>query len=323
MSARLFGGALVVAAMVAFETGAFAGAADGEAPSDQPRRDPDPSWQVQTSLSGSKYSLQNVPPNLSTDGTTQNLDFGLTRYLAPLRDDGAPYSLQPFLQRSSRWSFGLGGGHFSTRNPFGGQDRTDWNGAISGSLDLYVKRWLALNGGFSYGYSALHDVGLDRSTHSFHPFFDVGLRLADTRLDAWYALDALDAGGSFAPLRRRFGATAFTAIARRFTLRAYGSVIPSGIEGSLSLEYFATRELGLFAGMLAGRGKLYSEDVVPTRYSDWLGLAAWIDPALGIGANYELTLEDLAAGAPGQPTVGYHQIAHALTLEVFARFDEL
>jgi hypothetical protein len=136
-------------------------------------------------------------------------------------------------------------------------------------------------------------------------------------------LTALDEGGSFAPLRRGFGASAFTAIARRFTLRASGSVIPSGIRGSLSLEYFATRELGIFAGMLAARGKLYSAEVVPTRYSGWSGLAAWLDPAVGFGASYELTIEDLATGAGGQPRVGYHEISHALTLEVFARFDVL
>lgn len=317
-------GALVMAGTFVLETSAFAGAAAaGEAASGPPSRDPDPSMQVNTSLSGSRYSLQSTSPTPSTYGTTQDLTFSLTRFLAPLRDDGAPYSLRPFLQRSSRWSIGLGGRHLATQNPFGRQDRTGWNGGVSGSLDVYVKRWLALNGGLGYGHSTLHDVGFDQSTHSFSAFFGVGLRLVDTRIDAWSRLDALDQGGSFAPLRRQFGASAFTAIARRFTLYASGSVIASGVAGDLSLECFATRELGIYAGMLASKGKLYSEEAVPRRYAAWAGLAAWIDPAVGIGGAYQLTIEDLAQGADGQQFVGYHQISHALTFDVFARFEDL
>jgi hypothetical protein len=324
MPVRLGSGALVMAATVVFETLAFADAtAAGEAASGQPARDPAPSMQVNASLSGSRYSLQSTSPTPSTYGTTQDLSFSLTRYLAPLRDDGAPYSLQPFLQRSNRLSIGLGGGHLSTHNPFGRQDHTVWNGGVSGSLDVYVKRWLALNGGLGYGHSTLHDVGFDQSTHSFSAFLGIGLRLADTRIDAWYDLVALDQGGSFAPLRRQFGASAFTAIARRFTLNVSGSVIANGVAGDLSLEYFATRELGIYAGTLASRGKLYSDESAPTRYAGWAGLAAWLDPAVGIGGAYQLTIEDLAQGAGGPQFVGYHQISHALSFALFARFEDL
>jgi hypothetical protein len=310
----------VIAGAPFFETRAFADATVGAEAAGQPLREPDPSWQVNTSLSAGRYSIGSVTPNASTDGLALNLEFRLRRYFAPLRDDAAPYSLQPFLQRASSWSLTLDGGHFSTRNPFGGQDRTDWNGGVSGAVDAYVRRWLILNGGFGYGFSALRDVGVDQSTHTINGFVDVGLRVADTRIDAWYGLTALETAGSFAPARQRFGATAFTAIARRFTLGVSGASIPSGVEGSASLEYYATRELGIFGGTFAGRGKLYSTDAVPTRYAGWVGLAGWIDPTVGVSGQYELTVENFAA-QPGGPSD--HNVTHTITLEVFARFDQM
>jgi hypothetical protein len=272
---------------------------------------PDPSWQVNTSLSGSLYTLP------STEGTAEGVDFAMTRFLAPLHDDGAPYSLEPFLQRSSTVSVALNGGHFSTRNPFGGEDRTHWNGGVSGSFDIYAKRWLALNAGLSYGYGILHDVGISESTHALDGFAELGLRLANTRFDAWYGFDALESAGSFAPLRQRVGASAFTAIARRFTLSLVGSLIPSGGRGSLSAEYFETRELGIYTGAFAGRGKFYSTDVISTRYAGWIGLATWLDPSFGIDVNYELTIDVL------DEQVEVRELTHALTFNAFARFDEL
>jgi hypothetical protein len=114
----------------------------------------------------------------------------------------------------------------------------------------------------------------------------------------------------------------FTAIARRFTLSAFGTVIPSGAEVDLSLEYFATRELGIYVGTLAERGKLYSGDSVPTRYAGWIGLTAWLDPTIAISGTYQLTIEDLAEQA-GLPSGGYHEVTHTLGLQLLARFDEL
>jgi hypothetical protein len=169
---------------------------DGEPALDRLAPEPDPSWQIDTTLSARKYSLQYAEASPSTYGTGMDLDVDLIRFMAPLRDDGAPYSLQPFLQRSSQWSLSLDGTHFSTHNPFGGDDRTDWIGGISGALDAYVKPWLALTAGLGYGVSVLHDVGVDQTTRTFRGGFGFGLRAANTRFDAWYGLIAEDVAGS-------------------------------------------------------------------------------------------------------------------------------
>jgi hypothetical protein len=320
---RSFVVSVIASALVLCATSASADVVeDGETVSKQVWHEPDPSWQVNTSLSGNRYSIQNVAPSFSTDGTGEDVDFTMTRFLSPLRDDGAPYSLEPFLQRTSTWSVSLDGNHFSTHNPFGGPDRTEWGGGIGGSFDVYVRRWLALNGGLGYGYSALNDGELDQRTHSLNGFVEVGLRVADTRFDAWYTLDALDVGGSTS-LRRRYGASAYTAIARRLTMNLSGNIIPAGERGSIRLEYYATRELGIYMGALAGTGKLYSNDVVARTYGGWLGVAAWIEPTLGILGEYDLTFDTLPEQTVNQEPLGYHEATHALTLAVFARFDQL
>jgi hypothetical protein len=45
----------------------------------------------------------------------------------PVRDDGAPYSLQPLLQRTPSVSLHVDMGHFETNDPFGSPLRTDWD----------------------------------------------------------------------------------------------------------------------------------------------------------------------------------------------------
>jgi hypothetical protein len=314
---------LIVGALVLVDTWALAEAAEGgEVVSQQPAPDPDATWELDTTLSGNRYALSNDAPSQPTDGTTLGLGFGLTRFLAPLRDDGAPYSLQPFLQRTSSWLVSIGGSHFATRNPFGGPDRTDWSGSLSGSLDVYLKRWLAVTVGLGSGYSVLHDVGVDQSTTSFSGSVGLGVRAGDTRVDVSYSRQALDSAGSDSS-RQFFEVSGFTAIARRFTLNPSATLISGGAEGDLSLEYFPTRELGIFGGALAGKGKLYSDDAIPTRYAGWVGVAGWIDPAFGIVGRYQLTFEELPEQAVDGSLLGYQEVTHALTLEVYARFDSL
>lgn len=54
------------------------------------------------------------------------------------------------------------------------------------------------------------------------------------------------------------------------------------------------------------------------RYAGWAGLAGWIDATTGILGQYELTIEDVTA-----PTFGYREVTHAVTLEIYMRFDQL
>jgi hypothetical protein len=277
--------------------------------------EPEPSWQFDSSILGQKYSLAYTGLGANVDGTAEQVELELVRFLTPLRDDGSPYSIQPFLQRTSRWWLTFDGGHFATHNPFGNPDRTDWNGSVAGSVDAYLHTHLALTGNLAYRYDTLHDVGLAQTTHAFAGGAGLGVRAADTRLDVSYQLLAQDTAGSFSSPRQLVTLALFSAIARRFTVSLSGTRIPGGNEGTLSLEYFATREIGPFVGGFAGRGKLYSSDLVVTRYRGWAGLAGWIDSSTALVGQYAYEVDDIPAD--------YHQVTHTISLEVYARFDRL
>ena len=62
----------------------------------------------------------------------------LTRYLAPVLDDGAPRSLQPFLQRASTLHVEFDAGGFDTANPYGGPDSTDSHVNANLGVDVSV-----------------------------------------------------------------------------------------------------------------------------------------------------------------------------------------
>src|SRR5262249_39120293 len=110
-----------------------------EPPPPVPVRPPD-RWELGASLSGSIFTVSydgypDVHGNDASGGVS------LTHYLTPVVDDGAPRSLQPFLQRVSTISASIGGGGFVTRNPDGGQDRTDSHFGASAGFDVYVTRF--------------------------------------------------------------------------------------------------------------------------------------------------------------------------------------
>ncbi|HVZ73654.1 MAG TPA: hypothetical protein VHJ20_14845 [Polyangia bacterium] len=285
--------------------------------------EPDPSWQVNTSFSGRRYSLDYTAPTpSSTSGTGEAVGLEVTRFFAPLHDDGAPYSLEPFLQRASSWSLSIDGSHLTTNHPFGGPSSTDWSGGISTSVDVYVKRWLILNGGVSTSYDRQTET-TEQSSHSVSGYLDLGLRVADTRVDGWYTVNAEDVGGASSRFRNRFGASMFTAIARRFSLSLDGNRIPGGGNGEIALEYFARQDLGIFGGLFAEKGTFYSTNLEVQEYSGWLGVATWLDPTVGVEGSYTLTTYDAPVQLIDQTPFGYHDISHQLLFEVLARFDRL
>lgn len=310
-------GAILLVAVPAVAGGAAADATLGEDPG---ARNSDPECQLDTTLSGRAYSIQNVVPSPEVHGTAEQLSLETVDFLVPLHDDGAPYSLRPFLQRTSTVSFSIGGGHFATHNPFGGPDRTELSGGASGAVNIYVRRWLALTGGLAYDYYVLHDVGVDQSTHAYSGSAGLGFRTGDMRIDASYGLVADDISGSFAPLRQSFQLSAEAAIARRWLVSLSGTVIAGGQEGTISPEYFLTRDIGLFASAFAGKGKFYSEDLVVKRYGGSGGLACWVDHDLELVAEYQLTIEDLPAQlVTPDSIVGYHEVSHTIFLGVNLR----
>lgn len=280
--------------------------------------DQDPNFQVDASLSVTRYAITYPLRVPGTSGSQEGASTTLVAFGRPLRDDDAPYSLQRFLQRENTVSFSISGGHFDTANQAGGADRTEWYGGLGASFDAYLKRWFALFGGVSYDYFALSDVGLSQTGHSFTTDLGVGFRYRDTRLD----LSAAEAGsrmaGAFGPWRGSLTMSLLTVIKRRGSFTASGSLVHGGGEGSLEGEVHPNKGTGVFASAFAGRFEPYTEPILVSRYIGSAGFVGWFDASTALLGQYSLTYEK----DPATPYVtnGSEQLSHAVLIEAYFRF---
>jgi hypothetical protein len=280
--------------------------------------EPDPSWEMNTSLWGRRDAFQY--PQVQANQTQEGLIMNGTRFLTPLRDDGAPYSLRPFLQRTSSILLSADIGHSSMPNPYGGPDRTATWENVDGAVDIYVKRWLALAASLDYEHDALHDVGVDQGTHTLAAAVGVGFRVRDLRATLAYGAESYHQSGTWASPRTALGLSLFGVIARQLTVGLSGGTVPSGGDGTLSVEYFPSPELGIFGGAEAARGHLYQGSVMATRYVASAGIAGWVDPSAGLVVRYSRTIEHVPPQVIDGQTYGDDQTSNRISLEVHVRF---
>jgi len=280
------------------------------------------SWELEGILAGSVYTINQPtlpgnlgPPPPSASGNSGGGTLDVVRFLAPVVDDGAPRTLQPFLQRTSALSLSIGGGGFVTRNPNGGENRTDVNLPVGLGANMYVTRWLALTASIGYQYDLLHDVGVDQTTHSMTGSAGFGLRTGDARFDVSYTFTANDVNGSFAPLRwGTIEGTAYAVIERRVALTVWGQALQDGGAGGAGLDVYPTQDFCFFLSGFGARGEVYSQDLMVDRGSGQGGLAYWVTPVTQLGVYYTLTYNDVPLQMLDQVTYGYTQLQHTLAL---------
>lgn len=295
--------------------------ARAQAPAEELRTagaDEEPDFQVDSAASGGWYSLAYPPGSPSTHGNREALSMSLTAFEVPLRDDDSPYTLQPFMQRESSFTLSFSGGRFDTTNPYGGVDRTEWNAGIGASFDAYLKRWLAVFGGASYGYFDLHDVDVAQTGHTFSASAGAGIRYGNTRvnLSGGGAVDRT--AGAFGSWRRNLTLSAFSVIRRRVGVNVSGTLVQGGEEGSVDVEVYPTKGTGVFASAFAGRYEPYSDPIFVTRYVGSVGFAGWFDATTALVGQYSLL--DETDPATSSVTIGYRQLSHTLSIEAYFRF---
>jgi hypothetical protein len=300
---------------------AAAAHAQGEPPAPELQSagpDQEPNFQVDSSLSGTRYAISPRPGGLSTSGNQETLSMEIIAFGAPLHDDDSPYSLQAFMQREDTFTLSVRGGRFDTANPYGGVDRTEWFTGVGGGFSAYLKPWFVLFGSASYGYFELHDVDAAQSGHTFAGDVGVGFRVRNTRLALSGGAQGDRMSGAFGPWRRSLTLSAFTVIRRRVVLSAAGTLVDGGEEGSFEVEVFPTKSAGLFVSGFAGRSQPYVTPTLVTRYAGTAGFAGWFDANTALVGEYELTYETDSATAPS--TTGYNQLSHTVVLEAYFRF---
>jgi hypothetical protein len=265
----------------------------------------------------------------SSNGNRAGGTFEVTHFFDPVVDDGAPRSLQPFLQRASTVNGGFEAGGFITRNPFAGSggvpsnatDRTDKSFGVALGVDAYVTRWLALTAGLGYTYDVLHDVGTDDATHGFTGAAGVGFRVADARFDVSYSFAADKMNGSFTSLRwGTLQASAYVVFARRFTLSAFGNAIERGGTGGGELGWYATQNLGFFLGGSGERGVLFTNDAIANQFTADASLSCWVVPRVQLSAAYTFTYTADPDHVADRMPDGYDQIEQAVTIGAALRF---
>jgi len=297
------------------------------------------SWELDATVLGSYYTIHPTTPIfistsagkfaafLDSNGDRAGGTFELTRFIDPVVDDGAPRSLQPFLQHASTVYGGFDAGGFVTRPPLVGTslvtNRTDKSFGVGLGVDVYVTPWLAYTVGAGYTYDVLHDVGIDDATHGFNAAGGVGLRVADARFDLSYAFAATRMNGSFVP--PQWGALRLSVLAvfvRRFTLSAWGQTVERGGEGGGELGWYATQNLGFFLGGSGERGRLFTgDDVIANRFTGDASLSWWVAPRVRLSAAYTFTYtEDPDHTADDGSSDGYDEMEHAVTIGAALRF---
>lgn len=158
------------------------------------------------------------------------------------------------------------------------------------------------------------------ATHVLSGSAGLGVRAGKARFDISYALVAYDANGSFA--LRSWGTaqlSAYLVFGECFTLNAWGRALQGGGEGGVDLGYYATRDLGFFAGGFGGIGELYSQNLQVDRYGGDVGFSYWATPRFRLAAYYQLTKNHLPEQVLDGLTYGYDETEHAVSFAVALR----
>jgi len=249
-----------------------------------------------------------VPPYSLGDATV-----GITLYPSrPLQDDGAPLTLQPFLQRLSTVSvtIGAGGNGSSDSNRYG-------LGTVA--ADIYLRPWFILGASLAFRLDGDSTVTEIYGTNPLNPFMqiplgsvlvtsavsqvvprlDLGLRFGDVRIDLAYAPDLEWMGPSMVGTKLlRVYLDLRAVFARRYDLALGARALDGGGGGRVYLAGYVTDRLGLFASVDAQHGAIYNNTSANfDAASANAGVSYWFTRRVGGSASYQLNWSH-QAGAP-------------------------
>lgn len=222
-----------------------------------------------------------------------------------LRDDDAPLSLQPYLQRAGAigGSFSVSGSSTESPNYLQPYKGTTIGGEFS--LDAYPGEMFTLWASASFfrsqtsgGYPQSPSIELLLPRAEIGP----GVRIDATRVTVGYTYAPTIINGTYDG--RGLGQLYLritTVIVRRFYLSALGELILSGGRARLDLEVFPWRALGLGATVEYAEGAIYSDS--HEVYRQWQPSASvswWLSRWFGLGLEYRFTHVE-AVHQPGVP----------------------
>jgi hypothetical protein len=217
-----------------------------------------------------------------------------------LSDDGAPYSLQTYLQRTSTLTIDLGGSAFSTTAPFFPTSYAGQGLSASASFYRYLPGLFTVSGGASIGYSASSGptpTSLNPTYVQPSLSFGPGLRWGDTRLDLVYSFSPYFRDGSFKSNEwGRLFLSLESVLGRELFWQIDCSNIVSGLRGFAGVDWYPTRSFQIGGSVIVERGAVYLDNpALYTRVIPEVLLAYWFTPRLRGFVSYVYEVTDPVA----------------------------
>jgi len=284
-------------------------------------------YEVSGGVTGSAYSIQRdfapsadpiiLPPGWIKPTQLGNAgDVGLSvgHFFSPVRDDAAPRSLQPYLQRVSRAYAGVSAGGFSTKYGTPAASTRNYSYvSVGAGVHAYVTPHFTVSGSAGYTYDVLHEAPLLDQQHTLSAAAGLGLRVGDVLVTASYRFNARVHDGRLADTR--WGAaqlSAYWVFARAYSLGLGAYVRDDGGGGSVDFAAYTTKDLAIFAGVSAGTYLYPTSNTRADYYTFGLGISYWTDTMLRLSLGYGFNFTDSAARS--ETTPASRQYEHALSL---------
>ncbi len=251
-----------------------------------PPEPPTARLEIDGSFAGSGYAVTREGANKAdATGTTYLGTLGARLFLSPVKDDDAPRTQLPYLQRTSSIGAYVSVGSGQARV------RDDSSSVYVGAdAEVYALPALVLTGRVSYSQTTLSELVVPRRFGSLG--VGVGYRAGENLLSVSYDQELQVLGGNAQTLRLgTLTLSDFVVIDRAVALRVYGSVVDGGAVGGASITYYPTNELGIsirgYGGSIgAGVGTIKNTFTVAGAGG---GLSYWVARVLQVGAWYRLS----------------------------------
>ena len=142
-------------------------------------------------------------------GNAGDVGVSVGHFFTPVRDDAAPRSLQPYLQRASRAYASVSAGGFSTKYGGAPNARNYSYVSVGAGVRAYLTPHFTVSASASYTYDVLHDALILDKQHTLAAVAGVGLRVGDALVTASCRFSARALDGRL--VEPRWGATQLSA----------------------------------------------------------------------------------------------------------------
>jgi hypothetical protein len=238
-----------------------------------------------------------------------NGGISMTWYGQRLADDGAPLSMQPFLQRASLVEVFASGGAFSTSVPGASRNYTGVGLSAGAAVGHYLNNMFGLTASASLQRSSTTGPGFFSEPDYVTPSLSVGttLRFGDTAIGLSGRYAPVFADGTLLHTRTAtmFGLSVESALARVISLELDTRTLPSGGSAAGSITFHYTPRLGFSGSLAFARGQIFVDSTtIFWQLAPHVDVSYWLTSRVRVLAGY--THVHTEGDSPFQTTDEHH-----------------